>query len=64
MAFFTEPVRGLFLRFNDEMNRAFDVYNKWHRYEKVWAGCMGIVAITVESCCPRRLGTIAFSCGV
>ena len=28
LAFFAGPVRGLFLRFNDEMNRAFDVYNK------------------------------------
>ena len=34
LAFWPEHIRALFLAFNAEMNNAYSVYNKWHRFEK------------------------------
>lgn len=34
LTFFPEKVRDLFLKFNDEMNNVYQVYNRWQRYEK------------------------------
>lgn len=34
LMFLPEKVRLLFLKFNYEMNNVYQVYNKWHRYEK------------------------------
>lgn len=34
LAFLPNKIRPLFLRFNDEMNNTYKVYNNWHRFEK------------------------------
>ena len=34
LTFFPEKVRDLFLKFNDDMNNVYQVYNRWQRYEK------------------------------
>jgi len=34
LRFLPDPIGLLFVQFNEEMNRAYRVYNKWHRYEK------------------------------
>lgn len=34
LAFLPQAVQPLFLRFNEEMNAAYGVYNKWQRYER------------------------------
>jgi hypothetical protein len=34
LAFLPDKIRALYLKFNDEMNNTYRIYNKWHRYEK------------------------------
>ncbi len=62
--YFQESVRDLFLRFDKEINQKFELYNKWHRYERtgglVYGYCrnyrFGLFSVSISNDCFNVLG--------
>jgi len=64
LAYFSDDIQALFLRFDEEMRGRFDVHNKYHRYSDTagWAYGYGryysceLLSVTIENDCFNLLG--------
>ncbi|MHB1484873.1 MAG: DUF3788 family protein [Saccharofermentanales bacterium] len=64
LEYFSEDIRNLFLRFNQEMNEKYGVHNRWQRYESDYGWIYGfcrnyrceLLSVIVQNDCFRVLG--------